>query len=464
MKSQLNTWKFRTAVCLIALVLQAGCANKTNVAENEQVDGFAELGEKPADSIAADQSSEAADTNATESELFGEKPASADDSGANLAQNDPGSAPNTGDQSMETLFAPNQDPNASADPNFAELTGNPPASEPTLTDTSLAPLDGTDPALADASLAPAGSTDPLVNADPLAEESNSMSALQDPTTPTEVPAPSENPVLTETKAKVAVVAPKIPGRAMTRKGISLNRYYFLRQGDTSKSVSSLLYGDASHSTSLKKWNKGNWIAGKVIYYQSATQADDAQMISFYDERGLTPQDHRVAKGETMSGIAKKMLGNRSSWKEIAVVNGLTRPGGLQRGQTLKIFTDLRSPVASPVEVADAAPEVVEPVMPQTAPTPVPEVALAPEAPATAVAPMEVPPVNDELSKPKKKTAKQSVSLGKLISQNSFALAMGLGIGLLLIALMMLNKRKKGGSGADEFSEDAFAAPEKKKRR
>jgi LysM repeat protein len=442
MKTQLNTWKFRTAVCLVALMLQTGCANKTNVAENEQVDGFAENGGQPAEGA----ETAAADTTATEAELFGEKTEAAGDPAANLAQNDPATAPTTGNPAMETLFAPNQDPNAAADPNFDELTGKTP---------------GSDPALADAPVtSPAGSADPSVNADPLA--GGNTSALQDPATPTDAQAFSGKPTFNDSKPKVAAVAPKIPGRAMTRKGVSLNRYYFLRQGNTSKSVSTLLYGDASHAASLKKWNKGNWMAGKVIYYPSATQADDAQMLSFYDERGLTPEDHKVGKGETMSIIAKKLLGSKSSWKEIAVVNGLTRPGGLKRGQTLKVFTNLTGGNA-PTQVANSSESVTAPAQ-QTPPTPVPDLAQGQVPPVTGIAPTQ-PGAEDDLNQAKKKPAKTSVSLGKLISQNSFAIAMGLGIGLLMIALMMINKRKKGGGGgADEFSEDAFAAPEKKKRR
>ncbi len=443
MKTQLNAWKFRTAVCLVALLLASGCANKTNVSENEQVDGFAENGEQaPADGQAAEQGgAEVAtgDTAATEAELFGEKTEPAADPAATTAATDPGAAPAT-DPAMESLFAPNQDPNASADPNFAELTGQAPGSDVAATDPSATP--------------PTGSADPSVSADPLLAGASTSSnpALTDPATPT----------VTEPKKHVVASAPKIPGRAMTRKGVSLNRYYFLRQGDTAKSVSELLYGDASHAKSLKKWNKGNWMAGKVIYYASATQADDAQMISFYDERGLTPDEHKVGKGETMSTIAKKLLGSRSSWKELAVVNGLTRPDGLKRGQTIKVFKTLGGGNTAPAtQVAETTPEQVAP--PQTAPTPVPDLAQA-VPPVTGIAPA-VDPAGEELNVPKKKPAKQSVSLGKLISQNSFALAMGLGIGVLLIALMMINKRKRtGGGGADEFSEDAFAAPEKKKRR
>jgi hypothetical protein len=446
MKTQLNAWKFRTAVCLVALMLASGCANKTNVSENEQVDGFAENGEQaPADGQTAEQGgTEVAtgDANATEAELFGEKTEPAADPAANTAATDPGAAPAT-DPAMDSLFAPNQDPNASADPNFAELTGQAPGTE--------APA--TDPAATQTS----GSTDPSVSADPLlaGSSTSSNSALTDPTTPT----------FTEPKKHVVATAPKIPGRAMTRKGVSLNRYYFLRQGDTAKSVSELLYGDASHAKALKKWNKGNWMAGKVIYYASATQADDAQMISFYDERSLTPEEHKVGKGETMSTIAKKMLGSRSSWKELAVVNGLTRPDGLKRGQTIKVFKNLGGNSA-PTQLAETIPEQVAPPG-QGAVTAVPDIAQA-VPPVSGIAPSVDPSMDpaDDLNKAKKKTAKQSVSLGKLISQNSFALVTGLGIGLLLISLMMINKRKRsgGGGGADEFSEDAFAAPEKKKRR
>jgi hypothetical protein len=85
------------------------------------------------------------------------------------------------------------------------------------------------------------------------------------------------------------------------------------------------------------------------------------------------------------------------------------------------------------------------------------------APNLADLPPTQEAVNPDLNKLKKKPRKEGLNLGRLLSQNSFALAMGLGIGLLVVALMMVNKRKKSGGAMEEFNDDAFAAPNKKKR-
>ncbi|NDG26490.1 MAG: hypothetical protein EB120_04870, partial [Proteobacteria bacterium] len=62
--------------------------------------------------------------------------------------------------------------------------------------------------------------------------------------------------------------PKIPSRALKRKGSHLNRFYFSRKGDTPKSVSQLLYSDTQHAKKLVAWNGKNWVPGKLLFYTS----------------------------------------------------------------------------------------------------------------------------------------------------------------------------------------------------
>jgi hypothetical protein len=60
--------------------------------------------------------------------------------------------------------------------------------------------------------------------------------------------------------------------------------------------------------------------------------------------------------------------------------------------------------------------------------------------------------------------KNDVNLSKLLKQNLFFITMGLGVGLLLLALVAINRRKRDTGGAgEEFNEDAFAPPRKKRR-
>jgi hypothetical protein len=393
--------------------MASGCANKNNVAEEgEQTEAFSES--SPENLDGAPTASE--EPTAQEAELFGE--GEKKDAATEVAKTDGTEA---ADPAMESLFdAAPQD--ATAEPNFEELTGKSAETAPN-------------------------------SADPLLTEKAAEPALE------ATPTPDFSPSIA--KSYSGAVAPNIPERAVVRKGKSLNRYYFVRSGDNASKVSELVYGDATHAADLKKWNKGRWSPGKVVYYASPSQPDDAQMISFYDERSLTPDQHTVARGESMSTIAKNLLGSTSSWKELAVVNGLSSPDTLKKGQTIKVFSNLSSsnavaetPVAEPT-VASAPPDSKQAVAPEAPPLP---------ADMGALAPGMQDPVAEDLNKTKRKPKKEGLNLAKVLSQNSFTIAMGLGLGLLLVSLMMINKRKRGGGAVEEFGEDAFAAPNKKKRR
>lgn len=428
MKTQTYSRTFLAAVLVLALWMASGCANKNNVAEDgEQTEAFSDAG--GSENLDGEPTAPE-EPNAQEAELFGE--GEQKDATTEVAKADGAEATDpAADPAMESLFdAAPQDP--AAEPNFEELTGK---STTAQTPAETAP----------------NSADPLLTekaAEPVVETAATS-------TPTDF-SPSVP------KSYSGAVAPNIPERAVVRKGKSLNRYYFVRSGDNASKVSELIYGDTAHTADLKKWNKGRWSPGKVLYYASPTQPDDAQMVSFYDERNLTPDQHTVARGESMSTIAKNLLGSTSSWKELAVVNGLSSPDTLKKGQTIKVFSTLTSsntvaetPVPEPV-VANAPP-------PESKPVVAPEVPPIP-ADMGALAPATQDPVAEDLNKTKRKPKKEGLNLAKVLSQNSFTIAMGLGLGLLLVSLMMINKRKRSGGAVEEFGEDAFAAPNKKKRR
>ncbi len=421
MKSQTYSKTFLAAVLVLALWMASGCANKNNVAEDgEQTEAFSDA--SGSESLDGEPTAPEEPT-AQEAELFGE--GEQKEATTEVAKTDGTEA---ADPAMESLFdAAPQD--AAAEPNFEELTGK---------STEQAPAE----------------TAPN-SADPLLAEKAAEPAVESVAANT----PDFSPSVA--KSYSGAVAPNIPERAVVRKGKSLNRYYFVRSGDNTSKVSELIYGDTTHAADLKKWNKGRWSPGKVVYYASPSQPDDAQMVSFYDERNLTPDQHTVARGESMSAIAKNLLGSTSSWKELAVVNGLSSPDTLQKGQTIKVFSSLTSsnavaetPVTEPV-VASAPSETKPSVAPEVPPIP---------ADMGALAPGTQDPVAEDLNKTKRKPKKDGLNLAKVLSQNSFTIAMGLGLGLLLVSLMMINKRKRGGGAVEEFGEDAFAAPNKKKRR
>lgn len=136
--------------------------------------------------------------------------------------------------------------------------------------------------------------------------------------------------------------PIIPAKAITRGGVTLNRFYFVRQGDTRASVAELLYGDKSKAKDLSAWNPG-FRTGKAIYYQSAGNPSDGEMRSFYQERNVPGEEYVLRSGDWLSKIAQRRFRSPWSWTEIAVTNGIDRPERIARGTKIALYpVDLSS--------------------------------------------------------------------------------------------------------------------------
>lgn len=279
-----------------------------------------------------------------------------------------------------------------------------------------------------------------------------------------LPAPEPEPraVIPASKPKGLGKVPQIPGRAIKVKNKLLNRFYFVRKGDTPAKVSSLLYGSPTHAKDLTNWNtkSGTWRPGKLVFYSSPTQPEDAQMQSFYQERSVPAEEYEVAQGEGITTIAKNQLGNPGSWKEIAVVNGLDKPSDLESGKKLTIYPKDLSPYGAAAALALAAnrstPEPT-PAQPAVSNTPPPMEAQAPAPPP--VDKMPTPPT--DLNKGKKAPQK-GFDVGVFLKQNLFTLAMGGVVALLLVTLLAVNKRKKK-TKKDDFMDDGFANQRTKRK-
>ncbi len=265
--------------------------------------------------------------------------------------------------------------------------------------------------------------------------------------------------------------PVIPGRAVPKKGATLNRFYFVRKGETPESVSQILYGNQEKSSLLKMWNPGKFRAGKLVYYESPYNRSDKKMRSFYQERSVPIDEYTASSHDTLPSIAKEKLGSEASWKEIAVVNGLEKPDGLEEGQKLALYpTDLSQYGAQAQPGGDSAPQQEVAQNPTPAPAPKQESAPA-AAPApgseiplpTSAANAPTPANNDALAK--KSKAKSGFDVKKVFEQNLFAVLVGGAVVLLLAGLAVVNKRKKVAQGGDgEFGDDAFSAPPPRSKR
>ena len=253
-------------------------------------------------------------------------------------------------------------------------------------------------------------------------------------------APAANPA---PRLMPATKAPQAPSKTITRKSITMNRYYFLRQGDTPASVSQLLYGSEERAEELKSLNKG-WKSGSMITYVSAVEAEDDQMSSFYEENGVTGEEHVVKAGESLSGIAMARYGSMSAWKEIAVLNKLKNPDTISAGQKLTLMpTSLvaYSAQANGQWVAETKTEVA-PAKAVASQEPVAAPAKIEEHPM--VAPTQVVETSDEeafpVAKPEQRASLASAEIGSFIEKHMLTLAVS-GAAALFICFLVMRRRK-----------------------
>lgn len=142
-----------------------------------------------------------------------------------------------------------------------------------------------------------------------------------------------------------------PQSVVTRNGSTLNRYYFLRAGDTPESLSKMFYGAPDRAAELVEWNGPavNWQPGGVVYFRSGTHPSDETLISFYTEAKIDSETVILSNGESLQTLADKRYGSSHSWKEIAVLNGLKAGAQPSAGTSLKVY---------PFPLVNSAPSVV----------------------------------------------------------------------------------------------------------
>ncbi len=205
--------------------------------------------------------------------------------------------------------------------------------------------------------------------------------------PTEtVPAPA----VTETAPVVAEV-PKAPPPPEYQKmktepwksadGKNLNTVYFARKGDTVKSISEKLFGDATHVKELKKNNpvlkNREAKVGDKIYYTSTTRPDDSsKIITYYEDKGIQPQVYTAKEGDKVKNVAKELLGSSDGWKELYGSNSFESRKTLDPGTEVKYWKDDAEAAAPAVAKNDLPP----PPPAETAPPPPVETAATPPPP------------------------------------------------------------------------------------
>ncbi|MFD2703820.1 LysM peptidoglycan-binding domain-containing protein, partial [Paenibacillus shunpengii] len=100
-------------------------------------------------------------------------------------------------------------------------------------------------------------------------------------------------------------------------------------------------GDVYFSIELKEYRFHNAKKVKVVSKNTSAASNKSLKSSTKTrpDMRVRPETYTVKKGDTLSKIAKQMLGDSSRWKEIQTLNGLTN---IQL-KTLQIGTVLKLP-------------------------------------------------------------------------------------------------------------------------
>jgi hypothetical protein len=193
--------------------------------------------------------------------------------------------------------------------------------------------------------------------------------------PADVSAPAdstENQGLSEAPAAPVSPLQKMMTAPYKKSGVIVNALYVARKGDTLKDVSQKIYG-SDKTKELKKINptfaRREMKVGDKVYYNSPVRAEDnTSVMTYYEDMGLAPESYVAQAGDNIHTVAKNLLGDANSWKELWATN----PDVESKGELLE-GTKLRYWSSVPNSAAPAVASAADTAMPsQEAPPPMPD--------------------------------------------------------------------------------------------
>ncbi len=224
-----------------------------------------------------------------------------------------------------------------------------------------------------------GGTDPMAEAPPLEESMaadgeageapvTDLSAPPEPQDTFAAEEPAEAPQETfpsessgesesfqETPERSFVPLKKIADQPFTKSGILANAVYIARPGDTIERVSQKIYG-MNRAEDLYKVNpsyrSSTLDVGEKVYYNSPVRPEDnTAMKTFFEDMGLAPETYIAQDGDNIRTVAKNLLGDTNSWKEIWSTNpGVESKDTLSAGTQLMYWAS--SEVSAPPQVSN----------------------------------------------------------------------------------------------------------------
>lgn len=180
---------------------------------------------------------------------------------------------------------------------------------------------------------------------------------------------------------------KIADAPYEQSGILVNAVYIARKGDDLDGIANKIFGSLDKKKELVKLNpilknRGVKVGDKIYYNSPQRPTDNQRLLTYYEDIGLAPETYAVNKPENIREIAKKLLGDSNSWKELWSINlDLESKGELPEGVQLRYWAASATTAAPPLAAVEPGLETPPPSAPmETAEVPAPP-------------PMEQPPVD-----------------------------------------------------------------------
>ena len=109
-----------------------------------------------------------------------------------------------------------------------------------------------------------------------------------------------------------------------RNGVLVNAIYFVRNGDTLRSIADKVYGVGSavdFTIVNPHLSSGNLRVGQKVYYNSPTRSQDrSRLLTYYEDAKVPVMSYPAREGENIREISKSLLGHSRSWMEVWAAN------------------------------------------------------------------------------------------------------------------------------------------------
>lgn len=195
---------------------------------------------------------------------------------------------------------------------------------------------------------------------------DSTPSSEDSLGPIEEPFQPASPMIEEEAERSWVPVKKIAELPFRKSGALINAVYLAREGDTLAGVSEKVFGSAARSEELLEINphfrgKDLKVGDKVYYSSPSRPTDEQNLLTYYEDIGLSPEFYMTQSGDNIRQVASRLLGHPDSWKEVWATNfGVESKGDLDAGLQIKYWS---SETASSAPMAQATPPPAPPSEP-----------------------------------------------------------------------------------------------------